>query len=83
MDFKEHLERLKRALDDAAAFADGLDNKHLRDLIKDAAGRMHDAMNHPDAEVVVPGVPANTDVGGDPNAQHVNAAAPFPGGTQE
>jgi len=46
---KEKLTELANALGEAAVEADALENKHLRDLIMDAAMRLSDAINHPDA----------------------------------
>lgn len=39
----------KQMVQDLAAQADKLENKHLHDILRDAAGRLHDAENHPDA----------------------------------
>ena len=39
----------KQTVQDLAAEADKLENKHLHDILRDAAGRLHDAENHPDA----------------------------------
>ena len=39
----------KQTVQDLAAQADKLENKHLHDILRDAAGRLHDAENHPDA----------------------------------
>lgn len=40
----------KQTVQDLAAQADKLENKHLHDILRDAAGRLHDAENHPDAQ---------------------------------
>lgn len=40
----------KQMVTDLAAEADALENKHLRDILNDAVGRLHDAENHPDAQ---------------------------------
>ena len=55
---KEKLTELANALGEAAVEADALDNKHLRDLIMDAAMRLTDAINHPDAQPKLPEMPA-------------------------
>lgn len=39
----------KQMVQDLAAEADKLENKHLHDILRDAAGRLHDAESHPDA----------------------------------
>lgn len=39
----------KQMVQDLAARAGELENKHLHDILRDAAGRLHDAENHPDA----------------------------------
>lgn len=39
----------KQMVQDLATQADKLENKHLHDILRDAAGRLHDAENHPDA----------------------------------
>ena len=39
----------KQTVQDLAAQADKLENKHLHDILRDAAGRLHDAENHPNA----------------------------------
>jgi len=52
MNFKDMLNDVKRAVDAMATAAGSLENQHLADILKDAAGRMHDAANHPDAENV-------------------------------
>ena len=41
----------KQTVQDLAAQADKLENKHLHDILRDAAGRLHDAENHPEAEL--------------------------------
>lgn len=40
----------KAIVESLAEKADGLENKHLRDILRDAVGRLHDAAGHPDAE---------------------------------
>ena len=40
----------RRTVQDLAAQADKLENKHLHDILRDAAGRLHDAESHPDAQ---------------------------------
>ena len=79
----------KQTVQDLAAEADKLENKHLHDILRDAAGRLHDAENHPDANPqpagaqtgeanpMDQGVTANVDRGGQHGGSHINTS-PFP-----
>jgi hypothetical protein len=90
MHFKDMLSEVKRATDALAAAAATLENQHLADIVKGASGRLHDAMNHPDADNV-DGREALAAMGGaaetgepnhmDPGPQP--KGAPFPGGPAE
>ena len=74
----------KQMVQDLAAEADKLENKHLHDILRDAAGRLHDAENHPDANPrpgeanpMDQGAAANVDRGGQHGGSHINTS-PFP-----
>lgn len=52
MNLKATLNDVIGHLDGLVTAADGIENKHLRDLLADGRGRLKDAAGHPDAERV-------------------------------
>lgn len=80
---KDKILYVKKALEHLAGEADNLENKHLRDIIRDASNRLHDAANHPDASPA-PEAPQGAQTGEpnpmDPGPQPVGGvpSSPFP-----
>lgn len=69
---KDSLERMHAALTELEAAARGLQNKNFADIVKSAAGKVHQLTEHPDLDKV-------HDVMSEPASAESAGARPFPG----